>query len=1008
MRAASGMHLGALGRNLKQPGQLHQGQACGAPLPTGKMPPTSFDREEPRQGHGFAPSYGVEARNLGLSLENLNNTKDHFVTTLGQARQALESDCSQPASSKQFLTAWRETRIEEQKLLNNPQFQQLRQEVTSLQECVGHLALLLDSLDKAGTHNSRGRSTACEDKLVQTNGMGEDSRMDFPTDQLQKLDPQQKPQQEQVHIEQLRRADSDSEPELESIGQKEPQRELVQQLPTNNDNKKKQKKKKMKQKVPTSNNSLGYNSIRTMDDNLGEQSQDDRSFNQLCWILIDSGAEISVAPLGFADHIQLSPVEEMQLRSANGKVIEAYGQRTVQLHTQSFNFTVTFVIADVEQPLLGLGTLLQANLCLFFDVTLGHKLVTSEGETIQLSQKGQQIYLPAFLRELPETSFLVANLQSLVTQGEMDQLELSLGLGEHKEVHKQGGANQESFSLDNLEHLRQQTNKPAIGQQSALPKLSRTKVGYKLRNQQLKNMKRIQLDLLDPRRSLEIEASRDLSLRILVTLSLLKRWPLTTSRIAEPPEFTKAKLRELGFRESAVDTQIMLGDQLVVMIHETWLLIGGAELDQECFRNKLSDKIALQETTKLDENTPLTFMGRALEWNQADKSISLHLPEAFYNDLLGRYSLEDAKSSLTLHEFELDSLTLHELESERSAPRWNNSLDAEKAELFQKTVGDLQWASLLRPDLGLAVLEISKSFSNPTEKDEHKLRKVLGYLRRTQHYITKMLPPKRWRKAKNLELLAFTAASWTATKRTACGCSLFLLGVPLATSIQAQAKEVQAAELHTVGRACEIAAYTSNLLQELDIGKPISLRVLTGGFIASQLGLSKKNRHIELLSRMGQFQLSKIASSQNLAESLTHKLSASGLSRLLPKLKVHTRSASGVALPTGLRAEQAFFVGSSSFYIGMLTKHPAQLDLSELEQDAMAELQSTACRTELSGQELEKQNNLPKLEGIALHTEQIELEQSALQNDKIELGRSALHTEQIELHRSDQLCTLRR
>ena len=185
-------------------------------------------------------------------------------------------------------------------------------------------------------------------------------------------------------------------------------------------------------------------------------------------------------------------------------------------------------------------------------------------------------------------------------------------------------------------------------------------------------------------------------------------------------------------------------------------------------------------------------------------------------------------------------------------------------------------------------------------------------------------------------------------------------------------------------------AYTSNLLQELDIGKPISLRVLTGGFIASQLGLSKKNRHIELLSRMGQFQLSKIA----------HKLSASGLSRLLPKLKVHTRSASGVALPTGLRAAQAFFVGSSSFYIGMLTKHPAQLDLSELEQDAMAELQSAACRTELSGQELEKQNNLPKLEGIALHTEQIELEQSALQNDKIELGRSALHTEQIELHRS--------
>ena len=264
---------------------MQQGQACGAPLPSGKMPPASLDQEEPRQGHGFTPLHGVEARNLGLSLETLGHN-NQFVTTLGQARQASESDCSQPASSKQFLTAWREARLEEQKLLDNPHFQQLRQEVTSLQECMGHLVLLLDSLNKAGTHNSRGRDTACEDKLVQIDGLGEDSRMDFPADQLQKLDPQQKPQQEQVHIEQLRIADSDSEPELESIGQKEPQRELVQQLPTNNNNKKKQKKKK-KQKVPTSNNSLGYNSIRTMDDNLGEQSQDDRTFNQLCWILID-------------------------------------------------------------------------------------------------------------------------------------------------------------------------------------------------------------------------------------------------------------------------------------------------------------------------------------------------------------------------------------------------------------------------------------------------------------------------------------------------------------------------------------------------------------------------------------------------------------------------------------------------------------------------------------------------------------------------------------------------
>ena len=69
------MHLGGfLGRNLRQPEPMQQGQACGAPLPVGKMPPASLDQEEPRQGHGFTPLHGGEARNLGLSLETLGHT----------------------------------------------------------------------------------------------------------------------------------------------------------------------------------------------------------------------------------------------------------------------------------------------------------------------------------------------------------------------------------------------------------------------------------------------------------------------------------------------------------------------------------------------------------------------------------------------------------------------------------------------------------------------------------------------------------------------------------------------------------------------------------------------------------------------------------------------------------------------------------------------------------------------------------------------------------------------
>ena len=90
-----------------------------------------------------------------------------------------------------------------------------------------------------------------------------------------------------------------------------------------------------------------------------------------------------------------------------------------------------------------------------------------------------------------------------------------------------------------------------------------------------------------------------------------------------------------------------------------------------------------------------------------------------------------------------------------------------------------------------------------------------------------------------------------------------------------------------------------------------------------QLGLSKKERHIDLWHWFGQFQLSKVPPHQNLAESLTYNLSASGLHRLLPQLKMHTRPAKMLALPTELAGEVAFFRSSaSSFFIGMLRKAP--------------------------------------------------------------------------------------
>ena len=212
----------------------------------------------------------------------------------------------------------------------------------------------------------------------------------------------------------------------------------------------------------------------------------------------------------------------------------------------------------------------------------------------------------------------------------------------------------------------------------------------KLRTQQKTRFtEKIQLALLDPadpRSILDEQASKDLSLRILLTLSLMKKWQLITTRVrpALPQQQTKSQLRELGLRQSVVDSQIFVGIQLCVMLHEHVTLIGGEKIQQEDFLNKLSACTPLEDTSQLDDKTPLNFMGRSLEYNRAERSISLHLPSAFYLQLLRRYSLEDATSRDSPRD---------ELENE--APRWTNViLDAEKTKLYRQTVGDLQWSSL--------------------------------------------------------------------------------------------------------------------------------------------------------------------------------------------------------------------------------------------------------------------------------------------------------------------------
>ena len=273
-------------------------------------------------------------------------------------------------------------------------------------------------------------STACKQK-------GEPNRVDFPENkqqqqQQQQLEEQQKQEQQQEG--QLRPADLSSKQKLEQRGEttrrgtkaciarsaaypSQPQGE-PNQLPKKRWCRQqhfeqkawKETSKKQRQLAAAceqqlqpmaNNNSLG----------IGEQETADRSSRQTRQILVDTGAELLVAPRSFAAEIQLSPLEEdLELRTANGIAIQTFGIRTVQLLSQGCSFNMNFVIADVEQPLLGLSSLLREKLSLHLDSNLGHHLGNTAREKIQLEPRGQQIYLVACPTELGLTPCMICNL----------------------------------------------------------------------------------------------------------------------------------------------------------------------------------------------------------------------------------------------------------------------------------------------------------------------------------------------------------------------------------------------------------------------------------------------------------------------------------------------------------------------------------------------------------------------------------------------------------------------
>ena len=154
-------------------------------------------------------------------------------------------------------------------------------------------------------------------------------------------------------------------------------------------------------------------------------------------------------------------------------------------------------------------------------------------------------------------------------------------------------------------------------------------------------MKEIELAAENPN-SLSNKELQEISLRILLTLSLRQGWQLTMTRAttACSEDALQNHLRSLGLGQNKMDQNLFSGDELVILQHKRDILIAGSELQQEDLFCELSALVSLEHTQKLGEDAQVSFCNRTLEHKASSNTIIIALEPCFVHDLLCRHELE--------------------------------------------------------------------------------------------------------------------------------------------------------------------------------------------------------------------------------------------------------------------------------------------------------------------------------------------------------------------------------
>ena len=172
-------------------------------------------------------------------------------------------------------------------------------------------------------------------------------------------------------------------------------------------------------------------------------------------------------------------------------------------------------------------------------------------------------------------------------------------------------------------------------------------------------------------------------------------------------------------------------------------------------------------------------------------------------------------------------------------------LTTEGRKAYRRAAGKLQWITYTRPDISYATKELARSLPQPTTLDQQKLKRLLRYIKGTQHYKFYARPTVRAMDS-TPDWTVYVDSDWAGcakTRKSTSGFVIKFLGSTIHFGSRTQATIALSsaeAELYAINAGATESLHMKNVDIQTDTDSS------SGKSMAARIGSSKKAKHIEL------------------------------------------------------------------------------------------------------------------------------------------------------------------